>query len=59
MKELREATQRGRPCADRETILDYERRLNRILRPRVPGRPRKQELDPEHNQAAFGFAKSE
>jgi hypothetical protein len=56
--QLREATQRGRPCADAETITAFERRLSRTLRAQPSGRPRKRALELE-TQACLGFGNGE
>ena len=52
---LREATLRGRPCCDPDTLKVFERRLGRRLRPDPPGRPRKQAPEEEATQIGFAF----
>lgn len=52
---LREATLRGRPYCDPDTLDVFERRLGRRLRPRAPGRPRKQAPEDEAAQTGFAF----
>jgi putative transposase len=59
MEKLREATQRGRPCAEPDTIIDFERRLGRGLRPRSPGRPKKEKADLLSTQSSLGFSACE